>query len=995
MKQTLYHEDAMALHVGTQPLRSYYIPFAPTENPYALRENSSRFLLLNGNWDFDGYESFEDVPADWVTRPAAGHMPVPGNWELNGFGKPMYVNIQYPIPYDPPYVPAQNPAGVYRRTFTADLTDGLRWYLNFEGVDSCYYLYTNGQFVGYSQVTHNTSEFEITPFLVNGQNTLTMLVLKWCNGTYLEDQDKWRMSGIIRDVYVLKRPAAALRDYRIRTHLTGAGADVAVSVDSTAQVTLTLYAPDGQQLAQTHAAEGKARFAVTDPVLWNAERPALYRLTLETAHERIGESIGLRAVSVQNGVLTLNGTPIKLRGVNRHESDPNTGACISREQMMTDLLLMKKHNINTIRTSHYPDAPEFLGMCDALGFYVIDEADVESHGCVDASLTTDNNGDYSGIALLANIPEYAASYAERIENMVARDGNRTSVLLWSLGNESGYSAVLEQIARRLRKTDPTRLLHYESLHRLPDAVPSSDAPLDFVSRMYAPPSELRERLANPNETRPIMLCEYCHAMGNGPGDLEAYWQLIYSEPRLAGGCVWEWCDHGIAMGQAPDGCIRYGYGGDFGEPIHDGNFCMDGLVYPDRTPHTGLYELKNVYRPVRVKLADAVLGAFRLDNKLAFLPAETVMTCRYEVSVMGEPVATGDVTLCMPAEGSQTVTLPHAARVTQPGTAIRFRFLALEDTLWGKAGDEIGFDQIMLSPFAAEKRAPGLESAPKYTVENRAVCIHGENFTYRVDAHTGLPSNMEYMGQALLTRAMQYNLYRAPTDNDQAVRPKWDRFHWKELTPRMYDQRVTLKPDCVRVHSNLSLGWYSHIPSLRIHTELSVYGDGELRIGMQVQVAPQRPSLPRFGLRLFLPKAFEQVQYLGLGPYESYEDKRQASYWSRFDATVTGLHEDYIKPQENGSHCGCAWVTLSDAKTELKVTADGAFAFNASHYTQEELTQKKHNFELVPSGETVFCVDYRQSGIGSASCGPALAQEFQISEKDWECGFRLVPRTQR
>ena len=464
--QEWYHENPAKLHIGTEEPRNYYVPFAPGENPFAPREQSSRLISLDGEWGFDGYASLADVPDNWVERPTAGRMPVPGCWQLNGFGEPMYVNVRYPIPYDPPYVPVDNPAGVYRRAFSADLTDGMRWLLHFEGVDSCYYLYLNGAFVGYSQVTHNTSVFDATPFLRQGDNTLVLLVLKWCDGTYLEDQDKFRLSGVIRSVYFLKRPQGALTRYTVQTSLDGDAAELRLNAD--APVDYTLRSPDGALLASGRAEDGRAAIRVENPLLWSAENPTLYALTLETPDEVIGERVGFRAVCIRDGVLTWNGVPVKLRGVNRHESDPVTGACISREQALRDLLLMKRCNVNAIRTSHYPDAPEFLQMCDELGFYVIDEADIESHGSADASLTTDDNGDYSGIALLANRPEFARAIADRVEGMIARDVNRPCILTWSLGNESGYSEAFKAAAERAHKLDPTRPVHYESVHQLRD-----------------------------------------------------------------------------------------------------------------------------------------------------------------------------------------------------------------------------------------------------------------------------------------------------------------------------------------------------------------------------------------------------------------------------------------------------------------------------------------------------------------------------------------------
>ena len=773
-----YHENPSALHIGAQPYRSYYIPFAPEEDPFKPRENSARMLLLNGTWEFEGYQSLLAIPEDWLNKPLRDAMPVPGNWELNGFLKPMYTNIKYPFPFDPPFVPEQNPAGAYRRIFEADLSDGMRWMLNFEGVDSCFYLYVNGVFVGYSQVTHNTSEFDVTPFLKQGQNTLSLLVLKWCDGSYLEDQDKWRMSGIIRDVYVLKRPQNSIRDYRIQTRLSGSDAELTVDVDADTEVKLTLCDPQGRELAQTVTVDGKACFSVVSPALWSAETPALYQLTFATEAEQIGERVGIRQISIQNGIIQLNRKPVKLRGVNRHESDPRTGACISREQALDDLLQMKRNNINAIRTAHYPDAPEFYQLCDELGFYLIDEADVESHGCVEASLTTDDNFDYSGIALIANRPDFEDAIRDRIFGMIARDRNRPCVVLWSLGNESGYSVLMEHIAGEVKQADPQRLVHYQSIHMLKDAPIPSDGPevLDVVSKMYPPPEEIHAFFANKAETRPLVMCEYSHAMGNGPGDLEAYWQTILAQPRFAGGFVWEWCDHGIEIGTGADGKIRYAYGGDFDEPIHDGNFCLDGLVYPGRTPHSGLLELKNVYRPVRATLLDQRTGSVRFENLLSFTSAEDVLVCRFELTAMGELLALDDVALRLPPLSTQEIILPKLARAAGEGLYVRFRYLARTDSTWGKTGDELGFDQIALVPDCKTYHPDTAKPVPRVAQDRYDVTVSGDDFTYHIDARTGLPSDMRFCGHTFLTRPMEYNTYRAPTDNDANIRKEWTGF---------------------------------------------------------------------------------------------------------------------------------------------------------------------------------------------------------------------------
>jgi beta-galactosidase len=993
---TWYHENPEIPHVGTQPCRNEYTPFAPGENAFGPKESSSRRLPLNGVWAFQGFESPEDLPEDWLQRPLDGEMPVPGNWELNGFGKPMYVNIRYPIPYDPPFVPVKNPAGVYRRAFEADPRGGWRWMLNFEGVDSCFYVYINGQFLGYSQVTHNTSEFDATPLLRSGRNEITLLVLKYCDGTYLEDQDKWRMSGVIRDVFFLLRPENGIRRYTVRTVPGETGMDLKVRWEAGSPVSLRFFAPDGRLLEARENQREQAVFHVERPCLWSAEKPNLYKLLLETETEQIGEEVGLRTVCVENGVMLVNGRPVKLRGVNRHESDPVTGAYISREQAVKDLTLMKQHNINAIRTSHYPPAPEFLRLCDRFGFYVIEEADLEAHGSVEASLTTDDHFDYSGIALLVNRPDYEKAIDDRIQGMVQRDLNRACVIFWSMGNESGYSVAMERAVRKVRETDPTRLIHYESTHILKDAPVPNDSPdtLDVVSRMYASPDDIRGFLNRSHETRPFFLCEYSHAMGNGPGDPEEYWKLIYSEPRLIGGCVWEWCDHGIRTGLRKDGSPQYAYGGDFGEPIHDGNFCVDGLVFPDRTPHGGLRELKQVYRPVRVEQRSP--GVFVLHNMRAFTDAEEDLICEYEVTENGRRRLKGKAELHLPALGEQEIRIPETERLTGENRFIRFSFAAGQDTLWRKRGEEVCFDQLPLSGLTMKTDEP-VRGCGELRVERdrKTVRVTGKGFRYTLDTGTGLPAAMEYAGQELLEEPMTYNLWRAPTDNDAGVRRDWERFGYDRMEPRVYGLEIQQEKERVTVTSRLSLGWLTYHPLLQMETRIVIESGGAVWIEADGTVAPKRPPLPRFGLRLVLPRDFTRVRYLGYGPGESYADKHQASWWGAFEEEIDEAREDHIRPQESGSHTGCTTLAADSGNGMLTIRADAPFSFNFSRYTQEELTRRKHNWELQPSENSILCIDARHAGIGSNSCGPALAQKYQICEKEMHMRFRLEPVQQK
>ena len=556
----IYHENTEALHIGTLDKHCYFIPFSKGQDPFESRENSTRFELLNGDWDFKFYGSIIDIEDDFISSGFDKKIPVPSNWQLHGYDKPQYTNVCYPIPYDPPYVPDDIPVGIHQRSYNYS-TDGNDRILVFEGIDSCVYLYINGEFAGYSQVSHSTSEFDITPLLREGENKITAAVLKWCDGTYLEDQDKIRLSGIFRDVYVLSRPKVRLENYIVKTLISD---DASAKLEFTpfgCDVTATLTDRDGNTVTNFSATDGeKTVINIQVPKLWSAEKPYLYDLTVFAGDETIGEKVGFRKISVENGVFKVNGQAVKFKGVNRHDSYPDTGYYASVSQMKADLILMKKHNINAVRTSHYPNSPLFYQLCDQMGFYVIDEADMESHGCVEVynNFKWDAPEPYNGIALIACDKQFEKAITDRAEALVKRDINRPCVVFWSLGNESGWGENMLAAGRLVKSLDETRLLHYESTHRLDDT--PTDI-LDVVSGMYWDTKEMAGFLEKQDEHRPFVLCEYCHAMGNGPGDLENYHNAFYSSPRFCGGFVWEWCDHTVPQGVA-DGRVKYGYGGD-------------------------------------------------------------------------------------------------------------------------------------------------------------------------------------------------------------------------------------------------------------------------------------------------------------------------------------------------------------------------------------------------------------------------------------------------
>lgn len=1028
----IYHENPEMLHMNTLARHSYFIPFAKNQDPFAKREESKSLELLNGDWSFRYFDSILDLEDDFLSVESEKTIPVPSNWQLYGYDKPQYTNVAYPIVFDPPFVPDDDPVGIYSRDYSY-VKDGKDRILVFEGVDSCFYLYINDTFVGYSQVSHVISEFDITGFLEEGKNKITVAVLKWCDGTYLEDQDKIRLSGIFRDVYVLSRPGERLEDYQVKTILSGKG--------ETAQLTLTvkgcdvqamLSDPEGKEVCRFEVKNGEnVTVPVADPALWSAEDPKLYALTLTAGEEVIGDKVGFRKIVIENGVVKINDVPVKFRGVNRHDSDPETGYAASVAQMEKDLVLMKQHNINAVRTSHYPNSPLFYQLCDRYGLYVIDENDMESHGCVEVynDLTGCGSDGYRGIALLASDERFRKAILDRIEALVTRDYNRPCVVMWSLGNESGYGTNMRAAAELVKKLDDTRLVHYESTLKLDD---TSDDVLDLVSEMYTSTENMKKYLEKEEEKRPFILCEYCHAMGNGPGDLEDYHQTFYSNERFCGGFIWEWSDHSVILGETPDGRKKYGYGGDWGEKHNDGNFCMDALTYPDRTPHTGLLETKQVYRPIRVEKG-IKNGEFVLHNLLEHVDPGTYLEGTYEISYDGAVVSGPVFTFHMEPLGSTAIEVPEVKDFEEEEAYIRFIFRTTKALPYCGKGYEVCFDQLPL--FEAEVRDDASEQAvmgqamtehmatgemtasdavtdqtwtaqkgkpaetakelsgdtnqePQVTTEPFTVTIDFGSVSYRFNKRISAIDSISCEGREILEKPVEFNFFRAPVDND-VMKQDWYRAHLNDSIARGYGVKVEQEGAEVILTQRQSFGWSIYQPIAYMDVKYVFVKEG-VDIHCEVETGNKVPFLPRFGLRMFVSKAFENISYYGYGPYESYIDKHQASYMGNFEAKVSQMHEDYIRPQENSSHYNCKHMSISDGNVKLTFTHPDGFSFNASRYTQEELAAKRHNFELEECGLHVLCVDYKMAGVGSHACGPQLAQKYRLPLPKFEADFHMT-----
>lgn len=1003
-----YYENLSILHENTMPARAYYIPASKRmDDLVEHREHSDRIQFLNGIWKFKYFESIYDVTEafyeeEFCTEDFAD-TKVPGIWQMDGYDNHQYTNIRYPFPFDPPFVPQDIPCGEYVYEFTYEkCKKAPKVFLNFEGVDSCFYVWLNGTYAGYSQVPHATSEFDVTEIIKEGKNKIAVLVLKWCDGSYLEDQDKFRMTGIFRDVYLLQRPEKAISDYRVSTKVKENKAEVSLDVKLTekTEVRVVLEDQEGNLVCEEEITEeGTLVLEVENPVLWNTEAPCLYTLVLETEMETIVEYVGFRTIEIIDKVIYFNGQNIKFRGVNRHDSDPVTGFVTSMEQILTDLTMMKQHNFNSIRSSHYPNAPYFYQLCDKYGFMVIDEADIEAHGpfLLYRKEDTDYNRFKRWNEKIADDPAWEKAILDRVKLMVERDKNRPSIVIWSMGNESAYGCNFEKALRWTKAFDPGRITQYESARYRNYDVTYNYEDLDIYSRMYPAFDEIYEFLEK-DAGKPFLLVEYCHSMGNGPGDFEDYFQLIQKHDILCGGFVWEWCDHAINKGVAENGKTIYWYGGDHGEKINDGNFCMDGLVYPDRRPHTALLEYKNVYRPARVVSYDCRNGKLTLHNYMDFDDLKDFADIGYEVTVDGIKVDSGNIeAVSIAPHGEETVDLnikiPAKGRVY-----LKVIYRQKKETALIPAGHILGFDEVPVenedgkNQTAVKWLEQAKEEKEMDVVETDSqVVIKGQAFSYTYSKKNGMFTSLCYAGREYFNHPMEVNIWRAPTDNDMYAKLEWKKARYDDACVRAYETVVYKNKKSVEIRVSASMGAAAVQKMMDIGIVWSIDGNGGITSSMSIKKDDEFPDLPRFGVRLFLNNRLENVSYYGMGPYESYRDKHRASSHGLYRARVDELHEDYIKPQENGSHYDCDYAEIANDQFGLAAASEKPFSFNASVYTQEELEHAKHNYELVRSDSTVLCIDYALNGIGSNSCGPVVMDAYRFNDTEFEFGFKLVP----
>jgi beta-galactosidase len=1058
-------ENEQVVHINTEVPRATFVPFPDVNAALAGDRKSSPFCMsLDGVWKFNWVPKPEDRPTNfsrtdfddstWKT------IDVPSNWEMKGYGVPIYLGSGYSFKMDPPGVtdePPTNwtayaqrdPVGSYRRTFELPVDwAGRRVFIHFDGVESAFYLWVNGQRAGYSQDSRTPAEFDLTDYLQPGTNQLAVEAYRWSDGSYLEDQDKWRMSGIFRPVYLYSTAGARIRDFAVRTELDSNYCDGILQIKpelaayaghslTNWTVRARLYDAAGQPVFAnelSHDAEeilnpnysakilddrmpqrGQPKFAwlegtVKNPAKWTAETPNLYTLVLTLCDEggKVVEAdrcqVGFRQIEIRDGRFLVNGQPIRLRGVNRHEIDPDAGQALSTERMVQDITLMKQANINAVRTCHYPDDPRWYDLCDQYGIYVLDEANICTHGTR---------------GFLANNPRWHNAFLDRAIRLAERDKNHPSVIIWSMGNESGYGPNFAAISGWLHEFDPTRPVHYEGAQDKPVDPPTVDIIGRFYPRLtteaHVKPDapwntrwdKLLEMARCTNDNRPVLATEYAHAMGNAVGNLQEYWNEIYSNPRLLGGFIWEWVDQGLHK-TAPDGTVFTALGGDFGDVPNHGGFCIKGLVFGDRTVQPKYWEVKKVYQPVLIEPISLKPGKVmvKVTNRNFFLNLNEYEV-RWSVTSDGVVLQSGDLNPVAGAPEKQVEVKIPVEKIPDPKPDsdywLRLSFQTRMNSLWAPAGYEIAWEQMPLAVYGSRGRSPhqpeigGSQNSPLRKWEDGdTVQIYGTNFTATFSRSAGTLTSLVYDRREMLAPNEPpkggttnspvgpiLQVWRAPTDNDKGF-GNWLARDWQQAGLDHVERHVDSfavtqpKPNEVRVAvvatSTATDGTFVH------RAVWTVCGDGSLAMDNEFQPSGNLPPLPRIGVVLRVASPFENLRWYGRGPWENYSDRKRSADMGVWSGTVTGQYVPYVKPQETGNKEDVRWLTLTDTNgTGLLVAAEGKpMAMSAIHFTAADLAAVRHNYELKPRPEVVLSLDAKQSGLGDSSCGPGVLERYAV-----------------
>lgn len=973
MKFPLYHKSLETLHFNTEKPRAYFIPYDNLQDALSGDRNSSFYLTsLCGDWKFKFFKSFEDIDESiYEANFDASVLPqvkVPGCFQLyNVEGMtdvPLYSNLMYPFSVDPPHVPEDNPCAFHIRDF--EVSDEMLQRENiitFEGVSSCFYLWINGEFAGYSQVSHCTSEFNISQYLKKGTNRICVLVVKWCDGSYLEDQDYFRLSGIFREVYILSRNKTRLQDVQIKQVVTDDLSLCTLKLDCTlsaeAEVLYGLVAPDGSVLTQGESTKPQFEIEIKNPLLWNDEKPYVYNLFLTVEDEIIPFQLALRKIEIKDKKLLINNKAIKLKGINRHDSSPDTGYAVDLDHMKRDLLMMKRASVNAIRTSHYPNDPRFYDLAEALGFYFIDEADIETHGM---GFNTDEHWDWMRWSRLSTIPEWTEAYVDRAARLYERDKNHGSVIMWSLGNESGCGANHRAMNHYIKSRDENAIVHYENAHLQFTAVPEGECFKDISdveSRMYPGYQYSIDYLNNPENTKPFYMCEYVCSMTTG--DVYDFWELVDKYDNFCGGCIWEWCDHNINM---PDenGNPRYYYGGDFGDFPNNTICCLDGLVFSDRSLRPGYFDMKKVYEPFRATFEN---GTITIKN-VRYFTSLSDLSLKWVLSQNGKEIATGEIdTLDIEPQGEKAFKLLDMSEYTLSGDCfITATVHQKKDTLWAESGYEVGFLQFEIP--CEEYKSVWEESKLTLTQTDRYATINCGDTEYVFDKAYGRINAIKYSDEAIITEPLKFKMWHAPTYNRGSV-DKWYMNHLHRIYQKTYSSVVTEKDGAIIIDTKIALGGAANPPIIKMDVTYTFTADGGVKVNVSGDIRDTAPILPRLGLEFILPQGFEDVNYFGLGETETYPDRYKAARYGNYTTDVNKDFVHYVRPQENGNHFKTRRVTVG-TNGKIGIYVEGAdatkeFSFHASHISAEQLTEVTHDFLLKNEPHTILNIDGRFNAI--------------------------------
>ncbi len=936
-----YYENTLKTSENRLAPRNYYIP-----------EGVSEYTLLNGTWRFKFYNLDIDVEeniTDWES------IEVPSCWQLKGYENPNYTNINYPYAVDQPYVPDENPCGVYERDFEIAEKWGRVYYI-LEGVSSLAKVIVNGKYVGFTEGSHLQAEFDITDFVNKGTNTIRVEVLKWCCGSYLEDQDFFRYNGIFRDTYILQRPENHITNVLVEAK----NGKITVTSDKAAKI--ELFDASGESFGLGENAN-KAEFSIENPIYWNAENPYLYTVKIERDGEIITQKTAFRTIEISNeGELLINGVSVKLHGVNHHDTHKFNGWCQTDEELLADLKLMKKLNINCVRTSHYPPTPKFLDMCDELGFYVILETDIETHGFLRRNANANYRFDVEDEYWPCTDPKWEKEHVERMQRAALLNINHVSIIMWSTGNESGHGPNHVSMIKWLRTLNDGRLVHCEDASRKGD-----NSNVDVVSYMYPSLAAIEEYLADPENKKPYFLCEYSHAMGNGPGDVYYYNELFYKHKRLIGGCVWEWADHVVTE----DGVEKYG--GDFeGEITNDGNFCCDGMLFADRSFKAGSLEVKAAYQPMHTEFDGKVLRITNRYDFTSFVGYDFAVTVEKDGEVLSEEKFTLN-------------TKPHntdTMEIEIPEVAAKYGlYLKCKMT---KNGEEISHTEHKVDCKIAKPESLSLATLCE---DDRFIYCKGERFEYKFSKLYGNFVSIKAYGEEQLDSKISLTAWRAPTDNDRNIKCRWGNYNiWQgENLDCLFSKVYDCKINNGKIEVTGSIGGVSRKPFFRYNLSISVFDNGKVEIVLNGKVRDRVIWLPRLGFEFSVKGSGREFEYYGSGPYESYCDMHHASSVGIYNSNADKEYVNYVMPQEHGNHTFAKMLTIG----KLKIESDSTFDFNVSNYSSEMLTKASHTNELMKTDKTYVRIDYKNSGVGSNSCGPSLPEEYQLNEKEINFKFSV------